>query len=142
MKKRLLYSLLLCLMAMFMCTTFTACSDDDDDNKNSKTSINKTSIIGKWKKYDGDAYFFETLIFNSDGTGTDIDVEMDYDGNIIYSSTESFEYTFDGKTLLMYEPDGDVEEYRVSIEGDKLMLIEFEDDKDDYEYDTYIKIKD
>lgn len=142
MKKRLLYSLLPCLMAMFMCTTFTACSDDDDDNKNPKTSINKTSIIGKWGNYNEADCFYETLIFNSDGTGTDIDVEMDYDGNIIYSSTESFEYTFDGKTLLMYEPDGDVEEYRVSIEGDKLMLIEFEDDKDDYEYDTYIKIKD
>lgn len=42
MKKRLLYSLLLCLMAMFMCTTFTACGDDDDPTENVKTEQTET----------------------------------------------------------------------------------------------------
>lgn len=42
MKNRLLYSLLLCLMAMFMCTTFTACGDDDDPTENVKTEQTET----------------------------------------------------------------------------------------------------
>lgn len=65
MKKLLIYCWLPCLLAMFMCTTFTACSDDDDNDGGPGKGGN---IIGKWDYvYDEDADSEEILEFKENG---------------------------------------------------------------------------
>lgn len=74
MRKTLLYSFLPCIVAMLMCSTFTACSDDDDDDSTTNLPIKESSIIGKWVRED------ITLNFFDDGTAfiTEEEYKTDY----------------------------------------------------------------
>ncbi len=58
MKKLLIYRWLPCLLAIFMCTTFTACSSDDNETI---LPINKESLEGLWFMVEGNGalYFSE-----------------------------------------------------------------------------------
>ena len=70
MKKSFIYNLLPCLVAMFMLTTFTACSDDDNDTT---LPIKESSFIGKWTR--GEV----TFRFNEDGTAVETMEEYRYE---------------------------------------------------------------
>ena len=67
MEKKLLSMMAIVLMAL-VCTTFTSCGDDkDEDNKTVKSPILGTWVISE----SGDDWSStETIVFNSNGTGT------------------------------------------------------------------------
>ena len=67
MEKKLLSMMTIVLMAL-VCTTFTSCGDDkDEDNKTVKSPILGTWVISE---SGSDWSSTKTIIFNSNGTGT------------------------------------------------------------------------
>lgn len=92
MKKSFIYNLLPCLVAMFILTTFTACSDDDNDTT---LPIKESSFIGKWTRED---IRYITFRFNEDGTGVKTEEEFrdEYhwwvsDG-VLYLKNDQYQY--------------------------------------------------
>ncbi len=112
MKKTLLYSFLPCLMAMLMCTTFTACGDDDDENNNGTIennggTIDNNAIVGRWLTYEGedaDPEWEERTIaeFKKDGTLiTEYYIKQKNATDFTLDETEVGRYTLgDGKLII------------------------------------------
>ena len=90
MKKSFIYNLLPCLVAMFMLTTFTACSDDDNDTT---LPIKESSFIGRWTKEE------VTFRFNEDGTAVETMEEHRYEylwwisDGVLYLRSNQYQYT-------------------------------------------------
>ena len=90
MKKSFIYNLLPCLVAMFMLTTFTACSDDDNDTT---LPIKESSFIGRWTRED------ITYRFNEDGTAVETEEEFRYEylwwisDGVLYLKSNQYQYT-------------------------------------------------
>ena len=138
MKKTLLYSFLPCLMAMLMCTTFTACGDDDEEETPpSSTTVSTSNIVGSWYFEEYDAEYDETekstFIFKGDGTleWESIYIYTDDFGNLNEEKeTSRGTYKVEGdKVLITSTIDGEDEEdgeeethvYKiVKIDGNKL----------------------
>ena len=78
-------------MAMFMLTTFTACSDDDDND--TTLPIKESSFIGKWTRED------ITFRFNEDGTAVETEEEYRYEylwwvsDGVLYLKSNQYQYT-------------------------------------------------
>ena len=91
MKRSFIYNLLPCLVAMFMLTTFTACSDDDNDTT---LPIKESSFIGRWTRGDRDI----TFRFNEDGTAVETEEEYRYEylwwvsDGVLYLKNDQYQY--------------------------------------------------
>lgn len=127
MKKSFIYNLLPCLVAMFMLTTFTACSDDDDND--TTLPIKESSFIGKWTRED------ITYRFNEDGTA--VRTEEEYRDEYLW-------WVSDGVLYLKSNQYPDTNKYKVvSISSSRLIMQHMYYDEYGYERlgkeKTYIK---
>lgn len=126
MKKTLLYSFLPCLMAMLMCTTFTACGDDDEEETSpSSPAVSTSNIVGSWyfEEYDEEEEETEktTFIFKSDGT-------LEWESIYIYT---------DDSGNLFEDKESDL--YTYKVEGDLVLITIDEEDEEDGEiYETHV----
>lgn len=106
MKKMKLF-LMMFLAAVSVCG-FVSCDDDDDKGSSA-------SIVGTWESREPG--YVETYTFSADGSYTNNWEEEDYTGS------DYGTYTYEGTTLTVHSSKyGDVEEYIVTISGDKLTL--------------------
>ena len=111
MKKRLFYWMTIMLMA-FAYVGLAACgSNDDDDNSNS----NNSRLVGTWYSTGENEYYSwtETLIFQSNGTGSFSDRYVDQKGGI-----EKNSYTFN--YTILDENNGSGHVYEVITSGDRM----------------------
>lgn len=114
MKKTLLYSFLPCLMAMLMCTTFTACGDDDEEETSSSSAAVSTSnIVGSWYFEEYDEEYDETekttFIFKSDGT-------LEWESIYIYTDDSGNLFEDKESGLYTYKVEGD--QVLITIDGE------------------------
>lgn len=120
--KKLHFSLLAVLFALFAMVSFTACSSDDDDNVPSTEEI-KSNIVGKWMpthisgwdydekdnpiKVDQDIPLEESegLLFKGDGTYKWCWYS---DGSWSYTNS-TYKYEISGNRIILYEYNGDID---------------------------------
>ena len=133
--KKLHFSLMAILFALFAMVSFTACSSDDDDVPS--TEEIKTNIVGLWQnthisgwEYDNTGNLVqidqdvskEGILFRSDGT---YDWCSYYD-NSWHTSDLIHKYKISNNKIILYAIDGDVKfVYSViSVQGDIAVLEE------------------
>lgn len=127
MKK--LHFMTLCLAMVMASLCFVSCGDDDDYPEIHPGTGSK-ALLGTWQVLPGFTTWDETnyVMFCSDGTGYDIEVEETID-------VDKFEYEYQPATrkLLVREiDDNEVEQFEVvKLEGDKLIIRE--DDGDTFQ---------
>lgn len=124
MKHKLLHlqSLVAVALCVIMAMAFTSCSDDDDEPASN-------SIVGTWrlslKESDG-GFWYCQYNFKSDGTlevkdwSSESKEPSSYEAKGTYTISNSF---------ITIKIDGEGEEtYRFSLEGNKLIIYDYEDD--------------
>jgi hypothetical protein len=143
MEKKLFSLMTIVLMAL-VCTTFISCGDDDDDNKTVKSPIVGTWVISE---SGSDWSSTETIVFNSNGTGT-LSLQGYATANKkreSYNYSQGFTYNILSERLLkvhfevgqLYEKASDrIWEY--SVNGNKLTINDGYDVGKDYS-ETYTK---
>ncbi|MCR5780171.1 MAG: hypothetical protein K6G70_06470 [Bacteroidaceae bacterium] len=142
MEKKLLAMMTIVLMAL-VCTTFISCGDDDDD----KTV--KSPIVGTWvlSESGSDWSSTETIVFNSNGTGT-LSLQGYATANKkreSYSYSQGFTYNILSERLLqvhfevgqLYEKASD-RIWAYSVSGNQLTINDGYDVGKDYS-ETYTK---
>lgn len=125
MKHKILHlqSLVAVALCVIMAMAFTSCSDDDDEPASN-------SIVGTWRlarKESASTLWYYQFNFNSNGNfefkmWSPDEPEDPSPGE--YKGT----YTISNQFITLNYYDDDKEIYRFSIEGNKLILYDFEDD--------------
>lgn len=102
------------LAALFVSTSFVACSDDDEDNPD---------FVGTWSR--GEDHGYEELVtFYANGTGKEW---VTYNGEIEERYTSAFTWKAEGNKITMtYEEDGETETEEIywKIDGGNLVIAE------------------
>ncbi len=117
-----LQSLVAVALCVIMAMAFTSCSDDDDEPASN-------SIIGTWRlslKESDSEFWYCQYNFKSDGTlqvkdwSSESKEPSSYEAKGTYTISNSF------ITIKIYGEDE--ETYRFSIEGNKLIIYDYDDD--------------
>ncbi|MBD5229461.1 MAG: hypothetical protein HDS69_05425 [Bacteroidales bacterium] len=128
MKHKLLHlqSLVAVALCVIMAMAFTSCSDDDDEPVGN-------NIVGTWRlslKEDDGGFWYCQYNFKSNGTlevkdwSSEQKEPSSYEAKGTYTVSDSFiTLKIDDEEEGTYE-----ETYRFSIEGNKLIIFDYEDD--------------
>ena len=83
----------------------------EEEKTEAVVNVDKTALVGEWIDLTSD--WEDTYIFNADGTGTYIS-GPEYD----------FTYKVSGDTLTLIYDEDDTEEYKATVDGSKLVLVD------------------
>ncbi len=126
-KLKFLQSFVAVALCVILAIAFTSCGDDDDEPSNGTSGT--TGIVGTWRltlvESNGESWFCQ-YHFKADGT---LEVK---DWSSHSSEPASYEakgtYSVSGSYLTI-KIDGEYEEtYKFSLEGNKLIIFDYEDD--------------
>ena len=116
-----LQSLVAVALCVIMAIAFTSCSDDDDEPENN-------SIVGTWllslPESDGE-YWYCQYAFKTDGSFDVKDWSTPSKEPSSYEASGTWSVSNDMLTLKF--TDEDPETYRFSLEGNKLIIYDYED---------------
>lgn len=125
MKHKLLHlqSLVAVALCVIMAMAFTSCGDDDDDEPAAN------SIVGTWRlsvmDSDGEAWFCQ-YNFKSDGSLEVKDWSSESGEPATYEARGTYTIV-DSYIKIKIENEGE-ETYRFSLEGNKLIIYDYEED--------------
>lgn len=115
MRKSLLATMLLLFATSFV---FVSCTEEEE--------FDNSAILGSWVSEDNTSYLTVTWSFFQNNTATER-VVMKMGSYVIDDTTLSFTYDYKGSTIKLVSQSGEVLNYTISVNGNKMKLGNQED---------------